>query len=49
MKRALLVGIDHYQRVNPLAGCVNDVRALEPLISRHDDESRVSTACWHPV
>jgi hypothetical protein len=39
MKRALLVGIDHYQKVNPLAGCVNDVRALEPLISRHDDES----------
>jgi hypothetical protein len=39
MKRALLVGINHYQRVIPLAGCVNDVRALEPLIARHDDES----------
>ena len=39
MKRALLVGIDHYEKVSPLAGCVNDVVALEPLISRHDDES----------
>jgi hypothetical protein len=39
MKRALLVGIDHYQKVNPLAGCVNDVRALEPLVTRHDDDS----------
>lgn len=39
MKRALLVGIDHYINFNGLAGCVNDANALEPLIARHDDAS----------
>jgi hypothetical protein len=38
MKRALLVGIDRYDTLRKLGGCVNDVRALEPLISRHDDD-----------
>lgn len=39
MKRALLVGIDSYDQVNDLEGCVNDVRALSPLFHRNDDES----------
>lgn len=39
VKRALLVGIDTYDNFNALAGCVNDVRALEPLIVRNDDAS----------
>jgi hypothetical protein len=39
MKRALLVGIDDYQNFNGLGGCVNDVRALEPLLSRNEDGS----------
>ncbi len=38
MKRALLVGIDHY-RTSPLRGCVNDVNALAPLLARHEDGS----------
>lgn len=39
MKRALLVGIDHYQNFNDLGGCINDVRALEPLLARNEDDS----------
>ncbi len=39
MKRALLVGIDDYTNFNQLAGCVNDVTALAPLLARHEDAS----------
>lgn len=39
MKRALLIGIDEYDSFNNLAGCVNDVDALEPLLSRNEDDS----------
>ncbi|MCM3884385.1 caspase family protein [Frankia sp. R82] len=38
MKRALLVGIDEYDYFDDLAGCGNDVRALEPLLHWNDDE-----------
>jgi hypothetical protein len=41
MKRALLVGIDDYDddRINGLHGCVNDVNALVPLLSRNENNS----------
>jgi len=39
LKRALLVGIDHYDRVSGLDGCVNDVTALHPLLARNEDGS----------
>jgi hypothetical protein len=39
MKRALLVGIDMYDNFNALAGCVNDVNSLKPLLSRNEDDS----------
>ena len=39
LKRALLVGIDSYDRVSGLSGCVNDVRALTPLLARNEDDS----------
>ena len=39
MKRALLVGVDSYRNFNDLSGCVNDVLALEPLLSRNDDDT----------
>ena len=39
MKRALLVGIDHYERVERLNGCVNDAAALHPLLARNEDDS----------
>jgi Caspase domain len=39
MKRALLVGIDQYDRFSGLNGCVNDANALEALLRRNDDNS----------
>ena len=38
LQRALLVGIDQYDHVGQLRGCENDARALEPLLSRHEDK-----------
>lgn len=39
MKRAVLVGIDTYDCFNGLSGCVNDVHALQPLLTRNEDAS----------
>lgn len=39
MKRALLVGIDEYWAFPSLAGCVNDVAAIEPLLAQNEDGS----------
>jgi hypothetical protein len=39
MKRALLVGIDEYVSFSRLRGCVNDVNALLPLLTRNEDDS----------
>jgi hypothetical protein len=39
MKRALLVGLDSYDRFTRLGGCVNDVNALVPLLARNEDDS----------
>src|SRR3954469_16018759 len=39
MKRALLVGINTFDRFNSLQGCVNDVAALTPLLARNEDDS----------
>jgi hypothetical protein len=36
MRRALLVGIDHYESA-PLTGCIDDAKAMERLLRRHDD------------
>jgi hypothetical protein len=36
MRRALLVGIDHYPSA-PLTGCINDARAMERVLRRHHD------------
>lgn len=37
LKRALLVGIDDYDNFNALAGCVNDVQAIKPLLTRDEN------------
>lgn len=39
MKRALLVGIDHYPDGDSLQGCVADAAALSELLARHADGS----------
>lgn len=37
MRKALIVGIDHYDHINSLAGCVNDAYQVLPVLSRHSD------------
>jgi hypothetical protein len=39
VKRALLVGIDYYEKFPALSGCVNDADALHPLLARNADDS----------
>ena len=39
MKRALLLGIDHYASFKDLGGCANDADALEPLLARNEDNT----------
>ncbi|MGW0631006.1 caspase family protein [Streptomyces sp. NPDC002758] len=39
MKRAILVGIDHYPTVGSLGGCIADATALDELLSTHADGS----------
>ena len=40
MRRALLIGIDHYQAPNTLNGCLADVRALRQELEFNGDGSR---------
>ncbi|MDP1736007.1 MAG: caspase family protein [Caulobacter sp.] len=39
MRKALVVGIDHYEYIDPLAGCVNDAHAVKAMLDRHADGS----------
>ena len=39
MRKALIVGIDHYEYIDPLAGCVNDAYAVKAMLDRHADGS----------
>ncbi|MBS0659945.1 MAG: caspase family protein [Verrucomicrobia bacterium] len=39
MRKALVVGIDYYQYVSPLYGCVSDAHSIKPLLERHADGS----------
>ena len=39
MRRALVVGIDHYEQVSPLSGCVNDASAVKAMLDRNADGS----------
>jgi hypothetical protein len=52
-KRALLVGIDNYDHMSPLTGCVADAHAMRKLLERHEDgrpnyECRVLTSADGP-
>jgi len=40
MKKALIVGIDHYSHLSPLSGCVNDARAVRSVLERNADAER---------
>jgi len=39
LRKALIVGIDHYAHIGPLAGCVNDAHAVKAMLDRHADGS----------
>lgn len=39
MRKALIVGIDHYTHVSALYGCVNDSFAVKAMLDRHADGS----------
>jgi len=39
MRKALVVGIDHYENVSPLYGCVNDAHSVKAALERHGDGS----------
>ena len=38
-KRALVIGIDQYEKVSSLAGCVNDATQITDALSKHEDGS----------
>lgn len=37
MRKALVVGIDHYTQIPALHGCVNDAHAVKSVLERHSD------------
>ncbi|WP_293875797.1 MULTISPECIES: caspase family protein [unclassified Sphingomonas] len=37
MRKALIVGIDHYDHIGPLSGCVNDAHSVRTVLERHAD------------
>lgn len=37
MRKALVVGIDHYTKIAPLHGCVNDAHAVKSVLERNSD------------
>lgn len=39
MRKALVIGIDDYDVISPLAGCVNDAHAVKAMLDRHSDGS----------
>jgi hypothetical protein len=39
-KRALLVGIDNYDKVSSLSGCINDAVAMKEVLERNEDGSK---------
>jgi len=39
MRRALVVGIDHYDKISSLTGCVNDAHAVKAMLDRNADGS----------
>lgn len=37
MRKALVVGIDYYQNISPLYGCVGDAYSVKSILERHSD------------
>ncbi|WP_416637558.1 caspase family protein [Pseudomonas sp. OHS18] len=39
MRKALIVGIDYYDHIGDLSGCVNDAHAIKAVLERHADNT----------
>ena len=39
MRKALVVGVDHYHYFNDLTGCVNDAKRITQMLKRNGDNS----------
>lgn len=39
MRKSLVVGVDYYEHIGPLAGCVNDAHAVKAMLDRHANGS----------
>ena len=39
LRRALIIGINQYDTLTGLTGCVNDAQLLETVLARHEDQS----------
>ena len=37
MRKALIIGIDDYEFLEPLSGCVNDAHSMRDMLATHDD------------
>jgi len=37
MRKALIIGIDHYEHISPLGGCVNDAHSVRAALERNAD------------
>ena len=37
MRLALIVGINYYEHISGLFGCVNDAQSVKEVLERHDD------------
>ncbi|MFX5626991.1 caspase family protein [Acinetobacter baumannii] len=37
MRKALIIGIDHYTNISSLSGCVNDAHSVKSILERHAD------------
>lgn len=44
MRKALIVGIDHYSHIGGLSGCVNDAHSVRSVLERHADGTLNFTA-----
>ena len=40
MRKALIIGIDHYENLSPLYGCVNDSYNVKSILEYHSDSTR---------
>ena len=40
MRKALIIGIDHYKKISPLYGCVNDSYNVKSILEYHSDGTR---------